>query len=271
MAEYIKFRMGAAKVGVTMAFLALLAGISDKARAATPRAHADAAASIPGLSFVKLDKLYMKLDNVLLKLESKLENSYLTAHKADDEFLKIKTASAQFLKIDDANLKYLTITDAALKYLPAGGTAADSNKLGGMPASSFVQGNNTSVASGALSSLTQTSQKLLSVGDGGIIAVSIANMPGAGRQITIHNGSSTPLAGAVDMGDGSVSQALNLKPNGDTSLPIVPTQQQAAEIRLQIFPGGSFTNVVSILIGLTPNPTNVDQTEAVAQAFSGGV
>ena len=46
--------------------------------------------------------------------------------------------------------------------------------------------------------------------------------------------------------------------------------QNAAEIRLQIFPGGTFTNVVSILIGLTPNPST-NQPEAVAQAFTGGV
>ena len=98
--------------------------------------------------------------------------------------------------------------------------------------------------------------------------MSIATPPGAGPILTIHNGTANALASAIDMGDGSVTQALTLKPNGDTQLPAV--QHSAAEIRLQIFPGGALTNVVSILIGLTPNPST-NQPEAVAQAFTGGV
>ena len=263
MAEYIKFRVTAAKAGVTLALMALIAGITDRAQASSPRATA----SVSVGSFLKLQGLssaisgnLLKLENKLLKLDTSLQKidkalpSYLKIKSANNTFLKIADANAKFLKVNDANAKFLKIDDANQKYLPASA------------ASSFFQGNGN-VVSGALSSLGTSSQQLLSL-PGGIIVVSISNTPGAGSLLTIHNGTSNTLAGAVSMGDGSVSQALTLKPNGDTQLPAV--QSQAAEIRLQIFPGGSFTSVVSILIGLTPNPTT-SQPEAVAQAFTGGV
>ena len=263
MAEYIKFRVTAAKAGVTLALMALIAGVTDRAQASSPRATA----SVSVGSFLKLQGLssaisgnLLKLENKLLKLDTSLQKidkalpSYLKIKSANNTFLKIADANAKFLKVNDANAKFLKIDDANQKYLPASA------------ASSFFQGNGN-VVSGALSSLGTSSQQLLSL-PGGIIVVSISNTPGAGSLLTIHNGTSNTLAGAVSMGDGSVSQALTLKPNGDTQLPAV--QSQAAEIRLQIFPGGSFTSVVSILIGLTPNPTT-SQPEAVAQAFTGGV
>jgi hypothetical protein len=271
-AEYIKLRMTAAKAGVTLALMGLIAGIAERAQASPQRAGSASVASflkLHGLSsaisgnFLKIEKKLLKLDTAIasiddkwVKLENTLSKTFYNAHKIDTTFLKITDASAQFLKIADANAKFLKLTD----------TAADSNKLGGVPATGFFQGSGN-VVSGALSSLGQSPQQLLSL-PGGIIIVTIANPPGAGPILTIHNGTANTLAGAVAMGDGSVSQALTLKPNGDTLLPAV--QNPAAEIRLQIFPGGSFTNVVSILIGLTPNPST-NQPEVVAQAFTGGV
>jgi hypothetical protein len=270
MAEYVRLRLAAAKVGVSMAFLALLAGVADKAHAATPKGRAAASvAGIPGVSSIlKLDKVFIKLDNALLKLENKLSTNYFTAQKIDSTFLKIKTAHQKYLSQVDAADKWLKITDANAEFLNKDSTAVDSRKLGGLPVSSFVQGNNTGVVSGALNNLTSSSQQLLSL-SGGIIVVSIQQPAGAAPTLTIHNGTAVTLAGAVDMGDGSVSRAVTLKPNGDTALPAV--QSPAAEVRLQIFPGGTFTNVVSILIGLTPNPSNNQVTQAVAQAFTGGV
>jgi hypothetical protein len=270
MAEYIKFRLTAAKAGVTLALAALIAGIAERAQAA-PAPQASASASIgsflklTGLSsaisgnFLKLEKKLLKIDTSLQKIDTSLQKidktlpGYLKIKTAGNTFLKITDANAKFLKITDANAQFLKIEDANQKYLPASA------------ASSFFQGDGN-VVSGALSSLGSSSQQLLSL-PGGIIVVSIANTPAGGAILTIHNGTSNTLAGAVDMGDGSVSKALTLKPNADTQLPAV---QSPAEIRLQIFPGGTFTSVVSILIGLTPNPAT-QQPEAVAQAFTGGV
>lgn len=271
MAEYIKLRMTAAKAGVTLALMGLIAGIAERAQASPQRAGSASVASflkLHGLShaisgnFLKIEKKLLKLDTAIasiddkwVKLENTLSKTFYNAHKIDTTFLKITDASAQFLKIADANAKFLKLTD----------TAADSNKLGGVPASGFFQGSGN-VVSGALSSLGPSPQQLLSL-PGGIIIVSIANLPGAGSQITIHNGTSETLGVAVDGTGGTPPTAL--KPNGDTQLPAVQNGG-SADIRVQIFPGTTFTNVVSILIGLTPNPST-NQPEAVAQAFTGGV
>jgi hypothetical protein len=155
------------------------------------------------------------------------------------------------------------ITDANAKFLPTGGTAANAAKLGGLTPDAFFRGNGN-VVSGALSSLSIQPQQLLSL-PGGIIVVTIAQTPGAAPTLTIHNGTANNLLGAADLGNGQASPVA-LKPNGDAQLPVGNT----AEVRVQIFPGGTFTDVVSILIGLTPNPAN-NQIEAVAQAFTGGV
>jgi len=253
MAEYVKLRMTAAKAGVTMALLALLGGLAERSRAATPESAQASSLNFLNLSgissaisgnLLKVEKKLLKIDDTLLKIERNVSKNYLKVKSANGEFLKIRSANSTFLKIDDANAKFLKVTDAA----------------------NFLQGKGN-VVSGALSGLNSQSQQLLSL-PGGIIVVSVANLPGGAPELTIHNGTANTLVGAVDMGDGSVSRAVTLKPNADTQLPAV--QSSAAEIRLQIFPGGTFTNVVSILIGLSPNPSN-NQIEAVAQAFTGGV
>jgi hypothetical protein len=270
MAEYIKFRVNSAKVGVTMAFLALLGGVADKARAATPRGVQASASTSPGVSTViKLDKAFVKIENAVASLQQKLKTHYLTADKIEASFETIKKANKTFISIKKAESEFLKITDADLNFLKADGTAVNAQKLGDLAPSAFVQGNNTSVVSGALNNLSASPQQILSVA-GGIIVVSVADtsgVPAGGPTLTIHNSSSTDLIGVLDPGNGQ-SVALNLKPNGDTTLPAV---QDTAEVKIQIFPGGAFTNVVSILIGLTPNPANSQQIEAVAQAFTGGV
>ncbi len=169
-------------------------------------------------------------------------------------YLKITSANSTFLKISDANAQFLKISDADQRYLPA------------PAANSFIQGNGN-VVSGTLSNLTTSPQQLLTLA-GGTFALKVTDVPGAGRVIAIHNATPNALGGAADMGDGLASSAFTLTPNADTQLPAV--QANAAEIRLQIFPGGTFTGVVSILIGLTPVP-GTSQVEAVAQAFTGGV
>jgi len=53
MAEYVRFRLAAARVGASMALLALAAGVADKARAASHTAGAQTAAA----KFLKLGGL----------------------------------------------------------------------------------------------------------------------------------------------------------------------------------------------------------------------
>jgi hypothetical protein len=272
MADYVRFRWTTAKVGVSMALLALVAGAAERARAAAGHVKVT-----PALQFLKLTGLSKTISGDFLKVEAKLIKLNNAISSLDKKWVKIErnlsqnyltTAKIQkaFLQTADANAKFLTISDAALKYLKADGTAVNAAKLGNLTPDAFFQGHGN-VVSGALSSLSTQSQQLLSL-PGGIIVVSIADVAGAGRIVTIHNGTSQTLAAVLDMGNQQGSSPLSLKPNGDTQLPAV--QGNSADIRVQIFPGGTFTNVVSILIGLTPNPST-NQPEAVAQAFTGGV
>jgi hypothetical protein len=268
MAEYVKFRLATAKVGASMALLALIAGVAEKARAATsptakPAASGGIFLKLSGIGttiasdFGKVEKKLFKLDSAIssldkkwLKLSSTLSKSYYSAHKAN----------ATFLKITDAGTQYLKVTDANAKFLKADGTAVNAQKLGNLSPNQFFQGNGN-VVSGVLGNLTQQSQQLLSL-PGGIIVVDISQTPGAGPTLTIHNG--TAGAGVAEYN----GQTRAIAPSGDTVLPAVQDQN---EVRVQIFPSAGFNNVVSILIGLTPNPTNNQQVEAVAQAFTGGV
>jgi hypothetical protein len=258
MADYIRLRVTAAKAGVSMALLALLGGLADRARGATP-ARATQASSSP--NFLKLKGLtstissdFLKVEKKLLKLNSSLSNFERNVGKT---YLKIRSANDTFLKITDANAKFLK----------ADATATNAAKLGGLTPDAFFQGHGN-VVSGALSNVTSTPQQLLSL-PGGIIVVDIAQIPGAGVQLTVTNRSGNTLPAvqdtdsgpsAVSMGDGSVK-----------TFPIVTLTNGAGEIRVQVMPNGTFTNVVSILISLAPSPASPGQLEAVAQAFTGGV
>jgi hypothetical protein len=254
MAEYIKFRLTAAKVGVSMAFLALLAGVADKARAATP-------SGIPGVSTViKLDRAFLKIDNALLKLEHKLASSYFTAHKidgtflkiksADSNFLKITTASANYLKIDDANSQFLKLDDASLKYLKIDGTAANASELGGLPAGSFVQGQG-SVATGALTiNGNSPQQTLLQVpGTNGEIIVVCTPAPagGNGAVVTFHNGTGVTIPAVIHEGD-NADNSVDLPP-GDTTL---TTMTGADQVHVQTFPATGFNQVLTLTVSGEP-------------------
>ena len=157
MAEYIKLRLTAAKVGVSMAFIALLGGLAERARANPSSAESPASAhfltdtsSLPGGGASSL--VVRKLDSALARLEHKLSTSFETTHKLNHTFLKIKSANteflkirsantsflkiddanANFLKIDDANASFLKIDDANNEFLKIDSTAVNANKLGGL-------------------------------------------------------------------------------------------------------------------------------------------
>jgi hypothetical protein len=68
MAEYVRFRMAAARVGASMALLALVAGVADKARAASHPPGAQTAAA----KFLKLGGLTKTISYDFNKLEKKL-------------------------------------------------------------------------------------------------------------------------------------------------------------------------------------------------------
>ena len=235
-------KLRASAVTAAMVTLMLVGGgLAERSRAASSTNSSQAAAK--RINLQKVEKKLLKVNTSLVKLQRLLPKTYL----------KISSADSTFLKISDANAQFLKTTDADQRYLPAAA------------ANSFVQGNGN-VVSGALPTLSTLPQQLLSL-PGGALVVSAAEVPLAGTVITIHNGTPSTLAAVRDMGDGNASTPFTFTPNGDTSLPGVSAS--GAEIRVQVFPGGGFSDVVSILIGLAPNPST-NQPEVVGQAFMGG-
>jgi hypothetical protein len=243
MAEYIKLRVTAAKAGVTMALLALIGGLAERSQAATPpRAHQATA-----LNFLKLRGLTHTISSDFLTVEKKLVKLDSAISSVQKKLLKFERGVSS---------TYLKITDANAKFLKADATAVNAAKLGGMTPDAFFQGKGN-VVSGAVSNVTDQSQQLLSL-PGGISVVSIQTVAGTpGPVLTFHNATGITLNAVGPVG--GQTQAITLKP-GDTTVGLPAVQDS----QFQIFPTSGFPNVVSILIGL-------DQGEAVAQAFTGGV
>jgi len=280
MADYIKLRLTAAKVGATMAFLGLLAGLAERARASSmppPQANFLREVSSP-LGNVNATVIH-KLDNALAALEHKLETSFTTTHKlnqtflkiksanteflklrsADTTFLKIEDANANFLKIDDANASFLKIEDANNTFLKIGATAANAGELGGLTPDAFFQGTGH-VITGSLPSVGVTGapgSQLLSL-PGGIIVVSILNMPAAPPELVIQNNAGAALSAVTDSADHTLAA------NATTSIPF--PSATGSQLHLQIFPGGSLPDVVTLIVSVENASGPIS---AVGQAFVG--
>ena len=288
MAEYIKLRLTAAKVGVSMAFIALLGGLAERARANPSSAEPPASAhfltdtsSLPGGGASSL--VVRKLDSALARLEHKLSTSFETTHKLNHTFLKIKSANteflkirsantsflkiddanANFLKIDDANASFLKIDDANNEFLKIDSTAVNANKLGGLTPDAFVQGGGH-VITNAISSLaaSNTPTSLLTV-PGGVV-LSVVNTVGNGVQIEITNPTSQVLTAVVDNGTGVTEH--DLRPNAMTSLAVTSTP---AQLHIQIFPNSGLSEVVTMIVSVENGTTQLPSF--VGQAFTGGV
>jgi hypothetical protein len=259
MAEYIKFRLTAAKVGVSMAFMALLAGIAERVHASPPETRA-----IPAAQFLNLNNFSGATRATFAKIEKKLL-------KADSAILKLQsTLNHKYLKITDANQKYLKITDANAEFLKIGQTAANSALLGNLRPDQFFQGNGH-VVTGALPAVqSQGTQQLLALPDG-TLSVLIGLLRGQQPQVTIHNNTSDTLSGILEEGGSGGTDTTNtiaLKP-GDNALAFTMPAGGGGQLHLQIFPSGqSFSEVVSILVSLD---TVNGAPSAVGQAFTGGV
>jgi hypothetical protein len=247
MADYVKFRLAAAKTGVSMALLALVGGAVERAEAnpaATPARAGGLFLKLSGIpgdvktALFKLEDKWIKLNSGLTKFEAKVNRNYYDKATINKTYLKIRDANAGFLKIRDAN------------FLTPGGTAANSQKLGGLTPDAFVQGRG-GIVSGAVSSVPTTEQTLVGMADGSVRVTVSPNPAGAaGLTLKLYN-ATTGILPAVQLTDGTPTP-VNLQPGPNTL--IVPGGP-AHEVQLQLFPNqqAGFNNVVSILIGLEPS------------------
>jgi hypothetical protein len=245
MADYVRYRIATAKLGVTMALMGLLGGLASKAGAnPAPQAHKAAAVDfflkLDGISgnlakqFVKLElkidaliasdhkltkSFYSKhkIDNTFLKID-KASTEYLKIDMASAEFLKLDSANANFLKITDANTNFLKINDANTRFLKIDATATDSSKLGGMTPDKFFQGHgNVTTGEKTISDAVSTPTQMM--GDGSV-RILIGLLNALVPQVTLQNDSAESLnfttndpqqaPGTIKPGGGQ-STALNVR------------------------------------------------------------
>jgi hypothetical protein len=136
MAEHVKLMGTAAKAGVTMALLALVAGVAGdatgQATGMTPAAQVLNGRSalklkVKGLSpELKHDLMTIQTDfNFVSKLMEEEGIFYYFNHGGHGHrLLTVGAANATFLKISDANTKFLPIADANAKFLQGVSAAA---------------------------------------------------------------------------------------------------------------------------------------------------
>ncbi len=248
MAEYIRFRFTAAKVGVTMALAALIAGIAERAHSVPTRVNATQAGflkikSLNGTvasDFAKIEKKFTSIDSVLAKIEKKVRTDLYTKAETAKIYLKDAAANAEFLKKAD--------------------TAANSAKLGNLASSAYVHGNNASVITGATTigagDSPQTLLQIPSATNGGIIVV-CEPVPGGGSEAVLRNQTGVAIPAVQD------GTAKSLSP-GDNTI-ITGNLPQAT---LQLFPTTGFSQVVTLVVSLEVNGDG--KTAFVGQAFTGG-
>lgn len=264
MAEYIKFRLTAAKASVTLAFLALVGGLAGPAQAKQHDPSAKAASFSWGDPiYLKLDglggatqkvfsTLEYKLNHALSSFSHKLNTTFYDKHKIDTtflkidsanklyykesqvnaDFLKIEDANASFLKIDAASAEFLKITDANNAFLKIDGTAANAQKLGGLTPDAFVQGHANVLSNELVASSAQ--QALL--GDGSVkvlIGLDVNSNP----TVTLENDTSSPLTFSMNPNPNVSTPRSNTIPGngGQVTLTLTGNLNQ---LDFQIFASG---------------------------------
>jgi hypothetical protein len=263
MADYVRYRMAAAKLGVTVALLGLIQGVAAKVAGAEQKpanAH-EAAAS----NFLKLEGLSASVANAFLKIELKLDQtvssidrtlskSYLKLKTADSTFLKLRTANStflkidaansSFLKIDSANTTFLKIDDANNRFLKIDSPAANSQKLGGLTPDAFFHGKGN-VLTNELTNVTADDTPLLSDGSLAVLVSPPPLMTPGNGSVTLENGTGADMVATYG------ENTLTVPANGTASA----INLSGHQIDIQVFdpatPGKVWTITLSEVVANT--------------------
>lgn len=265
MAQYIKFRLNAAKVGVSMALLAAIGGVTERAEASSRRATA----TPDFLGFLKLTGLSKAVSTPFIKIEKKLikmNREIQALEKKDKQFLKIKTANSEFASVKLLNSEVLKIDDAIAKLLPVGGTAANAAKLDGLTPDAFVQGHGGVVSAGILIGLNQPSATPLLQTPDGMLGVAISSNPNA-VTLTFTNNTGGTLDGVATDSSLSGGQRTKLAP-GQTPVRL-PGGDVPHQYHLQLFPNAQSKEALTLMLSTEPSSSNAEQLEVVGQLLIG--
>lgn len=260
-----------------MALLALIAGITERARpasaaTATPSSFSwgKGVSQVVGSALTKIDKTFLKLDSSFLKLDK----SFL---KLDDAFLKLEPKiDSTFLKLNDANANFLKINDANAKFLKIDGTAANAGKLGGMTPDAFVQGRGGVVSGATTIGLTASTPKsLLATPDGKLSFSVLCNADGL--RVIVTNNTGVTLDAVQQLTEGtsptptaSASTLTVTSPTFGPTTPISLNATMANQLHLQFFPGTGFPEALTLILSAEPT-ADQNNVEVVGQLLIGSL
>jgi hypothetical protein len=205
MAEYIRFRWTRAKAGVTMAFLALLGGLADRA-ANAEAAHGTArtAAAVDFFPTLTLNGLTGSVKTQFAKLDKDLQTSFAKYDKV------VATLSKQVVELKsnvydklEANATFLSKQDAGKIYMKEGSEAANSAELGGLAPSGFLHGSG-GVATGTATATESGGLTPLVTANDGSLVVKAQFVPAEGPAFAIINNTTSAMTWIATIG-GTVS------------------------------------------------------------------
>jgi hypothetical protein len=266
MAAYVKGRFRAARVGVTMAIMGLLAGLGIKSESqpttttvfAEPASLQTLAKNTIGSAQIKNHSLLFS-DLKLHQVPSYKEFKFFTT-QFNDKWLKLDTANlVHKADVYDKHLTdstFLKIEDAGAQFLKLDGTAQNALKINGLGSDQLIQGHGQ-VITGSTAVGDSDSDVFILVG---LLKASAKNsQQGGGADVTLTNLSATQTllvngdgkpgslsttigpggTDTVSMGDGTV-RTLQVVIQGGT---------QAITIGLSTFTGGVRTLVGQAVVG----------------------
>jgi hypothetical protein len=262
MSEYGRLKVTAIRVGITMVFLALLAGIGEKIASRPAKATVTPAAEVTqpsaGVAQVLKGKVALKLKGLSPELKADFR-----VIGDDVSRLLEEQGVYYFFKHTDGGHTLLTKSDASKKYLSIGGTAQNSNEVGGLRPSAFVQGDGGLVSGAATLSGGAKSQKLLSTPG---IEVDVAINGDGFPSVSINNSTGLVISAILDQGGTDAS--ITLQP-GSTSLTL-SLQNGIDQLHLQTYPAGSFNRIVTLIVNINFNSAHGSSAFA-GQLIDGGI
>lgn len=261
MADYVKLKGTAAKVGVTLAFLALLAGIAGRTGSGPAKATVTPAAAVTQPDAQVAQVLKRKISLRLKGLSPELKGDFRTISGLVSRLLE---EAGIFYYFEHTTSKhFLTSSGASKKYLAITGTAQNSNELRGLSPSAFVQGDGGLVSGTATLSGGPKSEKLLSTpGIEVDVAINLDGFP----SVTVKNSTGAFIPAIQDQG--GIDGGVTLQP-GANSLTLSP-QNGIDQVHLQTFAVGSFNRVVTLIISVNFNSAQ-GRSAFSGQLINGGI
>lgn len=273
MAQRIKFRLNAAKVGVSMALAALAGGVVEKLRSEPSDVHLTPA-SAPG-NFIKLGGLPQKIRTDFQKIEQKVI-------KLEDKWIKLDSALGQLdQKVITQQAKVHFLFTAVSKMKAAEEVLSeDLSKLGSQvdkvlsagyltsaaAKNKFIQGRGGVITAATPALVDGSVRQLLKSPDGSLVVSVLVNSDGY-LSVRIDN-TTGALLPAVQILDNGAPISMDLQP-GDKNVIQLGGPGSTHHLQLQTWGDGTSNAAQTLVLSSEPSPSSRNESQVVAQMLIG--